>query len=195
MEAQRGSDARLNQEREAGIRSETPARPGGGGPTAGPPTDLNLEGFEKSWSRAEQQLAGWQSITLRLPSSANAPLVFTIDQGSGGQPQKRAQLTLNRATGEVVRWEPFSSMTLGRKLRMGLRFAHTGEVAGIVGQTIAGVVSAGASVLVYTGLALTWRRFRSWQVRRRSQGSVAAPETTESHGKPISPYREGPQGV
>ncbi len=198
LEAQRGSDARLNQEREAGIRSETPVRSGGGGPTAAPPTDLNLEGFDKAWSRAEQQLAGWQSISLRLPSSANAPLVFTIDQGNGGQPQKRAQLTLNRATGEVVRWEPFSSMTLGRKLRMGLRFAHTGEVAGIVGQTIAGVVSAGASVLVYTGLALTWRRFRSWQVRRRSQGSVAAPETTESPDQASAhspPYREGPQGV
>ena len=105
---------------------------------------------------------------MRLPSSAEAPLAFTIDQGNGGQPQKRSQLTLNRATGEVVRWEPFSSMTLGRRLRMVLRFAHTGEVLGIIGQTIAGAVSAGASVLVYTGLALSWRRFRAWQARRCS---------------------------
>ena len=140
---------------------------------AGPPTDLNLDGFDRLWSRAEQQVAGWHSISLRLPGSANAPLAFTIDQGNGGQPQKRAQLTLNRATGEVVRWEPFSSLTLGRRLRMIFRFAHTGEVAGVIGQTIAGVVSAGATVLVYTGLALAWRRLRAWQVRRRSQGSVA----------------------
>jgi uncharacterized iron-regulated membrane protein len=158
---------------------------------AAPQTDLNLEGLHTLWSRAEQQLSGWQSISLRLPSSANAPLVFTIDQGNGGQPQKRAQLTLNRTTGEVVRWEPFSSMTLGRRLRMVLQFAHTGEVAGIIGQTIAGVVSAGASLLVYTGLALSWRRFRAWQARRRSQESIETTLRTESADEesgPLSPH-------
>jgi hypothetical protein len=79
---------------------------------------------------------------------------------------------------------------------MVLRFAHTGEVAGIAGQTLAGVVSAGASVLVYTGLALTWRRFRAWQARRRSQESGTVPGTTEPPDQPSgphSPYREGPK--
>jgi uncharacterized iron-regulated membrane protein len=52
-----------------------------------------------------------------------------------------------------------------------LRFIHTGEVAGIPGQTIAGIASAGAAVLVYTGLALSWRRFRAWLARRRSRAS------------------------
>jgi uncharacterized iron-regulated membrane protein len=172
--------------------------PGAGGPFAAPPVNLNLEGLDRLWSRAEQQLAGWQSISLRLPSSADAPLSFTIDQGNGGQPQMRAQLTLNRTTGEVMRWEPFSSMTLGRRLRMVLRFAHTGEVVGTIGQTIAGVVSAGASVLVYTGLALSWRRFRAWQARRRSQELIATPLKTESPDREsglLSPhYEEEPQG-
>jgi len=161
----RGSDSR-------------PRREGSGGPgglLAPPPADLNLEGLEALWTRAEQQLGGWQSISLRLPSSTNAPLAFTIDQGNGGQPQKRAQLVLNRATGEVARWEPFSSLTLGRRLRTVLRFAHTGEVAGIIGQTIAGLVSAGGAVLVYTGLALAWRRLRAWQVRRGAKQTLEAP--------------------
>ncbi len=176
-----GGEAQRAEERSSRGGESRPRREGSGAPAgllAPPPRDLNLEGFDALWSRAEHQLAGWLSISLRLPSSANAPLVFTIDQGNGGQPQKRAQLTMDRATGEVVRWEPFASMTLGRRLRMVLRFAHTGEVAGIVGQTIAGVVSAGASVLVYTGIALTWRRFRSWQVRRRSQESAKTLERT-----------------
>ena len=162
--------------REPGARREGPGRLGGSsssGPMAGPPTDLNLDGFDRLWSRAEQQVAGWRSISLRLPGSANVPLLsFTIDQGNGGQPQKRAQLTLSRTTGEVVRWEPFSSLTPGRRLRSILRFAHTGEVAGVIGQTIAGMVSAGASVLVYTGFALAWRRFRAWQLRRRSKQTL-----------------------
>jgi uncharacterized iron-regulated membrane protein len=161
--------------REPGARRDRPGRLGGpssSGPLPGPPTDLNLEGFDRLWSRAEEQVGGWRSISLRLPGSANVPLSFTIDQGNGGQPQKRAQLTLSRTTGEVVRWEPFSSLTLGRQLRSILRFAHTGEVAGVIGQTIAGMVSAGASVLVYTGFALAWRRFRTWQLGRRSKQSL-----------------------
>jgi uncharacterized iron-regulated membrane protein len=51
-----------------------------------------------------------------------------------------------------------------------MRFAHTGEVLGLPGQTVAGIVSAGGAVLVWTGLALAWRRCRSWmgRTRRRS---------------------------
>jgi uncharacterized iron-regulated membrane protein len=161
--------------REPGDRRDGPGRLGGpstSGAIVGPPTDLNLYGFDRLWSRAEEQVAGWRSITLRLPGSANLPLSFTIDQGNGGQPQKRAQLTLSRTTGQVIRWEPFSSLTPGRQLRSILRFAHTGEVAGMIGQTIAGMVSAGASVLVYTGFALAWRRFRAWQLGRRSKQTL-----------------------
>ena len=125
-----------------------------------------LAGLNQLWARAEQQMTGWQIISLRLPTSADAPVAFTIDQGTGGQPQKRATLTLDRKTGEVAKWEPFSSLTTGRQLRSFLRFAHTGEVGGITGQTIAGLVSLGGAVLVWTGLALAWRRFRTWRVRR-----------------------------
>ena len=96
----------------------------------------------------------------------DAPLTFTIDQGNGGQPQKRSQLTLDRKTGEVVRWEPFSSYTTGRKLRSFLRFAHTGEVAGLAGQTIAGLASLGGVFLVWTGISLALRRISAWLGKR-----------------------------
>src|SRR5262249_47109696 len=69
---------------------------------------------------------------------------------------------VNRKTGEVTRWEPFSSYTTGRKLRSFLRFAHTGEVAGVVGQTVAGLASFGGAFLVWTGISLALRRLRAW---------------------------------
>ena len=127
---------------------------------------IALADLDRHLTRAERQVAGWRTIALRVPTSDTAPLVFTIDQGSGGQPQKRGTLTLDRATGDVVKWETFSSTSPGRRLRTILRFAHTGEVLGLPGQTIAGIASAGAVVLVYTGLALALRRFVAW--RRRS---------------------------
>jgi len=139
-------------------------------PVAGP----LLDGLDKLRVRAEQQVSGWQIISMRLPISADAPVTFTIDRGDGGQPHLRAQLALDRKSGEVVRWEPFSSYTTGRKLRSFLRFAHTGEAAGIIGQTVAGLASAGGAVLVWTGLALALRRWRAWRARRRYGESVRA---------------------
>ena len=117
-------------------------RPDGNGPGRGGPRRPPA-GIDALWARAEQQVPGWRSISFRLPTAADAPFVFTIDEGTGGQPQKRGTLTLNRSTAEIVRWEPFASLSTGRRIRSWLRFAHTGEVYGLVGQTIAGLVSAG----------------------------------------------------
>ena len=151
------------------VVGETPPAPRPNQPAA-PPRDntaqTNFDNLNSAWARAEQQVGDWQSISLQLPAATAAQLTFNIDRGNGGQPQKRAQLVLDRATGEVARWEPFSANTRGRQLRSILRFAHTGEVLGIFGQTIAGLVSTGGAVLVITGLALAIRRFLAWVVRR-----------------------------
>ena len=141
-------------------------------------TDLSLDGLDQLWSRAEQQVSGWQTISLRLASSNGAPLTFTIDQGTAGQPQKRAFLTLDRRTGAVERWEPFSGYNLGRRARSWLRFVHTGEYYGAVGQTIAGIASAAGVMLVWTGLSLAWRRFWGWRVRRRPTARTASTTAT-----------------
>ncbi|HWT03349.1 MAG TPA: PepSY-associated TM helix domain-containing protein [Pyrinomonadaceae bacterium] len=132
---------------------------------AGRPEELTAGSLDRLWALAEQQQQGWRSISLRLPAATEPTAVFTIDLGNGGQPQKRSQLTLDLKTGQVVRWEPFSSQTPGRRARSWLRFAHTGEAAGVVGQTVAGIASAGGAVLVWTGLALAWRRFRLWRAK------------------------------
>jgi uncharacterized iron-regulated membrane protein len=123
---------------------------------------------------------GWRSIALRLPASATGPSVFTIDSGTGGQPQRRATLTLDTATAAVVRWEPFSSQTLGRRMRSWFRFTHTGEYYGLIGQTVAGVASAGAVVLVWTGLSLALRRLSAWVTRRRASAVEKSPGTSQA---------------
>lgn len=138
-----------------------------------------LEGIGGLAARAERQVAGWRSITLTLPKKADEPVAFAIDRGDGGQPQKRAQLALKPGTGAVAKWEPFAEQSPGRRLRGILRFAHTGEVLGIPGQTLAGLVSLGAAFLVWTGLALTWRRFRQWRAPRRTATPSRRPEPAE----------------
>lgn len=162
------------------VGEEPPVQQQRGGPPGGsggqPPQGaaVPLEGLEALLSRAERQVEGWRSITLQLPQKPDAPITFAIDRGNGGQPQLRAQLTLDRATGEVVRWEPYSNNTLGRRLRSWLRFAHTGEVYGLIGQTVAALASAGGALLVYTGLSLTLRRLFAWLSRRRALAHARA---------------------
>jgi len=105
--------------------------------------------------------ADWETLTLRTPGPRDVAVTVTIDSGTGGQPQRRGQLTIDRATGAVVKWEPFSTNSPGRRLRTYLRFGHTGEVFGLAGQTIAGLASLGALALGYTGLSLAIRRLRA----------------------------------
>ena len=134
---------------------------------APPKAASSFSGLDRLWLKAAQQSPGWQSISFRW--TAAAPVAFAIDGGDGGQPQLRGTLTLDRETAELVRWESFSDFNTGRQVRMYSRFLHTGEALGIVGQTIAGVASLGGVVMVWTGLALAWRRFLAWRKRRSGE--------------------------
>jgi uncharacterized iron-regulated membrane protein len=116
-------------------------------------------------------MPGWQTITLRIPTERSPNISFQIDTGDDGRPDKRAQLVLNRDTGDEVRWEPFPSHSAGRKIRMWMRFAHTGEAGGILGQSIASVASLGGAFLAGTGISLAIRRFLAWQSRAKPSGA------------------------
>jgi uncharacterized iron-regulated membrane protein len=120
---------------------------------------------------AAARMADWRTVSLAWPKSTEAPLVYTIDRGMGGEPTKRATLTMSR-TGEPTKWQPFDSLSTGRRARNVMRFTHTGEVLGFWGQTLAGLVSLGAAVLVYTGLLLSLRRLLAW--RRRAARATAS---------------------
>jgi uncharacterized iron-regulated membrane protein len=127
------------------------------------PGGANLAGLDKLFACAAQQVRGWTTISLRLPDARQETLTFSIDQANGDRPDLRSQLTLNPSTGAVVRWELFSSYNRGRQLRSWARFTHTGEAFGLLGQTIAAIATAGAAVLVLTGLTLAWRRLGAWK--------------------------------
>jgi uncharacterized iron-regulated membrane protein len=125
-------------------------------------------GIDAAWRAALSHTPSWRTMTTRLATSPNAPVVIVVDEGYAGQPQKRTTFTVTRSTGMVAKAEDFQSLSAGRRLRSWLRFAHTGEIYGLTGQTVAGLASAGGAVLVYTGIALALRRLAGWIGRRRS---------------------------
>ena len=151
------------------------------------------------FTAAQRAMPEWQTITLRTgggpggprgagarggrpPEAASAP-----DRGrQGGTPapvtlsvRERAAwprtatttLTLNPFTGDVLHRSGYADMNAAQQVRSWTRFLHTGEALGWGGQFIAGIACLGGVFLVYTGFALSWRRFFG---KRRADPSRAA---------------------
>ena len=123
------------------------------------PTEIRTAGLNAVWAVAEKKVEDWNYVSIRFPTKAGDPLTFLIDQGNGPRPDLRATLTLHAETAAEVDWKPYSAMTSGQKARGWIRWIHTGEAGGWIGQTIAMLASLAAAVLVWTGFALSWRRF------------------------------------
>jgi uncharacterized iron-regulated membrane protein len=149
--------------------------PPAGGRRQGAAPAFEPEGMNALWTGARGQFPDWQTLTLRVPGGRSGPVTFVIDRGRLGRPDLRTQLVLDRKSAEVVRVEPFSSGSLGRRLRTWARWVHTGEAGGLAGQGLAALVSLNGALLVATGLSLAWRRLRSWQARRPSARSHESP--------------------
>ncbi len=163
----------------AGSEPPPPRPPAGPG---GPPREGSARsafaaprGLDETRSAATAQVPDWRTLSVRLPSSPTAPLVVLIDRSAGAaRPDLRSSLTLDAATGTVQRYETYESQSLGRRLRTWARWTHTGEAAGVLGQTLAAVASAAGALLVWTGLALAWRRFRAWRFGPAKDSSPAS---------------------
>lgn len=169
------------------VAGETP--PTAGGAPSGPPvkvpppapgsTPLPLEAL---FVQARQQLPAWENITLRLPGGGpprggNAPprgearpggegrkegpsaVTFAVRETHGWPLFAATQVAMDPYTAQVLRQDAFSDLSAGNQTRRWLRFLHTGEALGLPGQFIAALASLGGLFLVWTGFALSWRRF------------------------------------
>lgn len=114
------------------------------------------------------QNPGWLKLQLVLPESeVAAQMEATVYVGGWGTPMDRTKFKINRSSGLIEASEPFSQMAPGRRARIFVRYLHTGEAFGIVGQTLFGLASLLAALLVVSGLYLgTGRLYRLVRKRR-----------------------------
>ena len=115
----------------------------------------------------------WRTVRLTVPAPNAAEVEFEVDRGNGRQPQLRDTVVVDAVTGRIAAVRGLSDRTPGSQARVWIRFLHTGEVFGVVGQTIAGVVSLTSLFMVWTGFALAWRRLITPLLRRRREASQA----------------------
>jgi uncharacterized iron-regulated membrane protein len=126
----------------------------------------------------------WRSLEMRLPSEKDPNVAFRLEEGDGSDPRQRVQLVLARTDGHVVRVDPFSNNSPGRRWRIYARFVHTGEMFGMPGRIVALLACISAFMLVWTGFSLALRRFFSWRKRKTSR------ENVDGQRNPNSPVRE-----
>jgi uncharacterized iron-regulated membrane protein len=134
----------------------------------------DLSVLNSAVDRIQREVPDWKSVTIRIPSGAEPTFNLTVERGSTGQPQYRSTVTVDAANGDISKVETFEDQNRGRRLRTWLRFVHTGEYYGLVGQGVAGVASFAGVVLVGTGFALSFYRALGW-VRRRTRLAQSLP--------------------
>ncbi|WP_434385725.1 PepSY-associated TM helix domain-containing protein [Melittangium boletus] len=163
----------------ASAQQRTPAwesvtlRLGGGAPARGPgegrPPGAR-EGARPEGARPERPPAG------EARKEGPAAVTLALREKDGWPLFASTQVVMDPFTAQELRREAFADMSTASRVRRWLRFLHTGEALGVPGQTVAALGSLGGLFLVWTGFALSWRRFLAW---RRARASVASVDRTE----------------
>jgi len=110
----------------------------------------------------------WNSMLVFVHPAADVPIVrVMVRNGHGNLPEEITTLVFDRREGRVTKTQKYEDSSAAERARMWVRFAHTGEQFGIVGSTLAGLSSIAAGFLVYTGLALAYRRLTDYLMTRR----------------------------
>lgn len=134
----------------------------------------NLSGADAALAVAAKAQPDWRRLSVNIPASAAAPFVVTADSGNGRQPQHRVELTISRPGLEVTQRKGWSDGERSQQVRGFIRFGHTGEYGGWLGQLIAVLASIAGAVLSVTGALLSWRRFVQWRKRRQRKSASEA---------------------
>ncbi|MBP7481207.1 MAG: PepSY domain-containing protein [Lacunisphaera sp.] len=132
-----------------------PALPPSPGPTA------PRLGADALFAAAIRAFPQWESVGLNLAASAapDKPADVVVFEPAPFATAGRIQTYLDPWRGDVLKKVSFADRSPGLQARVWVRFLHTGEAFGLTGKIIATLATAASLVLVWTGFALSWRRF------------------------------------
>lgn len=145
-----------------------------------------LTGVDAALERAAKEAPDWRRLSVSVPATSEAPFVIVADSGNGRQPQHRVELTIERQSLAVSKRKGWAQSDTSQQVRGFIRFGHTGEYGGWLGQLIAVLASVAGAVLSVTGVLLSWRRFGQWRKRRARQATVAASDVVGVEDQPLS---------
>lgn len=124
---------------------------------------VSFDGLDESFEAVKTANPGWQTIQISVLKGTTAQ--FMVAQSHRGRPDLRKTLTVDLTNFQTVKTESMESQSPGRQVRGWVRWIHTGEAFGWAGQAVMGLAAVSAIVLIWTGFALSWRRFRNRRKR------------------------------
>lgn len=134
-------------------------------------TIIQSASLQDIYDNAVQYNKNWASMKMIVPLSPKIHNVVILQNSEQGiLPKQRTTLVFSLKNAELVTVQSHSDRSPGLRARMFIRFLHTGEIFGLIGQTIAGFASIATCFLVYTGLALSYRRLILPLVHRKKKG-------------------------
>lgn len=127
------------------------------------------EDLTKVISLASQQLPSWQQMSLQTAVRGQKVQWSVQARDAGrGRPDRmfRWQIDPHAGTVQIVEGNGprGGAPTAAGKARQWVRWIHTGEAGGWWGQTLAILACVASLLLIWTGFALSWRRF----IRKKS---------------------------
>lgn len=109
----------------------------------------------------------WESIGIQFPRSGTVtegdllpPLDWGVTVPDYMPSRAFIPVKTDPYTGEILQAVRFQDRSPGLQARVWIRFLHTGAGLGLPGKIVATAATLASLILVYTGFALSWRRFR-----------------------------------
>jgi uncharacterized iron-regulated membrane protein len=142
-----------------------------------PPAGAETLPYDAVIERVVQSFPDWTAIGISFPhehEEEDAPAIHPLELGvtvPALMPSRAyVPVEADPFTGKVLQATFFDDRSPGLRTRVWIRFLHTGEAFGLTSKIIATLATAGSLVLVYTGFALSWRRF----FKRRQKNAAKA---------------------
>ncbi|MBD5781770.1 PepSY domain-containing protein [Pelagicoccus sp. NFK12] len=134
--------------------AQTPTPPEGAQPI---PLDQLIQSTKDAYPE-------WTSIGFALPKPAadgevSRPVTLNLVEPDYMPNRAWTPVEVDPYTGKILKAIDFYERSPGLRARVWVRFIHTGAGFGFWGKVIASLFTAASLVLVYTGFALSYRRF------------------------------------
>ena len=108
-----------------------------------------------------QRNPGWRSLVLSGTGAPNKDglMTCTVNFGTPRQRASTVTMKLDTRSGQISEERRWANDDGTNRARAIARLGHTGEILGTGGQALGLLACLAGCVLVYTGFALSWRRF------------------------------------
>lgn len=105
---------------------------------------------------ALERKPNWEMLSVKF---AKGYVNISIDEPTVAGLYGKSQMSFDAESGQESFWEPYESLTTARKVRAAMHPVHTGEAGGFFGQLLVASATLVSVLLVWTGFAMSYRRF------------------------------------